>query len=458
MREKAVVIGGGAAGMFASVQLARRDMDVTVLEQNEKLGKKIFITGKGRCNFTNACSRETFFNSVVRNPKFLYSAWNGFSSADTLDFFENAGMPYKIERGSRAFPVSDHAYDVTDALKREMKRFGVKTVLHARVTDILISNKGANPGISDENPGISDENPENSEKNPEKNENTAKSKGQSSSVTGVEYEISDGKRQPERKILPADRVVLATGGLSYPTTGSTGDGFRMAKRLGHSVTDGRPSLVPLLTDPAYPELAGLSLKNVSLSLSDGPRKIYSGFGEMLFTHKGISGPLVLTASSILADFFSEDNKDAEFHGEIDLKPAVSGEEFEERLLRIFTENPNRNLANALRGVYPAGIIEPILCAAGIGPERKANTVSRKERADLVRASKHFPLRITGTAGFSEAVITRGGISVREINPKTMESKIVRGLYFAGELIDTDALTGGFNLQIAWSTAFAAGNA
>ena len=451
-QNSAVVIGGGAAGMFAAVMLGKRGFSVTMLEKNEKAGKKIFITGKGRCNFTNACDDETFFSSVIRNARFLRSSYSAWKSSDTMTFFEDAGMPVKVERGNRAFPVSDHAYDVTDALKRQLAKYRVKVLLHAEVQELITEN------IPDAAP-----------------------KSRDRRVTGVRYSVKGGAVQE----LSADRVIVATGGLSYPTTGSTGDGYRFAEETGHTVLPQSPSLVPFLTEEDVSPMAGLSLKNVAFTLKMDGKTAYTGFGEMLFTHHGISGPLVLSASSAVSgslpyakgkegklspDLTESDDgqkaRDEETGGdpqkkctaEIDLKPAIPEKEFEDRLLRIFSENPNRNLMNVLRGVYPSSMTEAVIRAAGADPEKKVHDVTRKERSAVVRATKHFPLTIAGTAGFSEAVITRGGISVKEINPKTMESKIVEGLYFAGEVLDVDALTGGFNLQIAWTTAYAAGNA
>ncbi|MBQ6036799.1 MAG: NAD(P)/FAD-dependent oxidoreductase [Lachnospiraceae bacterium] len=417
MSERAVVIGGGAAGMFASIQLAKRGMDVMVLEKNEKLGKKVFITGKGRCNFTNVCDEETFFRSVMRNPKFLYSAYHAFRAQDTVEFFENAGMPVKVERGRRAFPVSDHAYDVTDALKRLMKRYGVNVLLNTEAVRIET--------------------------------------GGEKQVTGVYFRSKEKNTdsQEEMGYAAAERVIIATGGLSYPSTGSTGDGYRFARETGHTVTDCTPSLVPLLTEENVSELAGLSLKNVTLTILK-PKKMSSEIGEMLFTHKGISGPLVLTASSILAG----EKCTFPVGAEIDLKPGITEEELDRRIVRLFEEHGAKNLSNLLRELFPVSMINWMIRLCGLDGTEKGRDVTRKERNILVRMTKHFPLMITGNAGYAEAVITKGGVSVKEIDPKTMMSKKIKGLYFTGEVIDTDALTGGFNLQIAWSTAFAAGNA
>ena len=411
MSKRAVIIGGGAAGMFTSIRLGEQGMDVTVLEKNEKLGKKIFITGKGRCNFTNTGDESTFFASVMRNPKFLYSAYHAFGAQDAVDFFEESGMPVKVERGNRAFPVSDHAYDVTDALKKRMKRVGVKVILNAEVQKIEI--------------------------------------GSEKKVTGVICTTKNGT-----EFIKADRVIVATGGLSYPSTGSTGDGYRFAEETGHTVVPTAPSLVPMITKEDTKELAGLSLKNVTLSIFDGNKTLYSGFGEMLFTHSGISGPLVLTASSVLAG----SKADFPLRTQIDLKPKVSAEEFDKRILRLVKEQKDKNLSNLFRELYPASMIKRMLDLCGLEGNRKAYTLTRAEREAIIHMTKRFPLTVTGSAGYAEAVITRGGVSVKDIDPKTMMSKKIKGLYFAGEVIDVDALTGGFNLQIAWSTANAAGNA
>ncbi|MGI6021031.1 MAG: NAD(P)/FAD-dependent oxidoreductase [Lachnospiraceae bacterium] len=413
MKKRAVVIGGGASGMMCSIFLAKNGFETILFEKNEKLGKKIFITGKGRCNFTNTCDHEDFFDSVVRNSKFMYSSYYGFTNLDVIDFFENAGMKTKIERGKRAFPLSDHAYDVTDALRREMKKYGVRVRLNTKVLEI----------IKDDN---------------------------EDAVNGVLIEnLLDGS---EEKIA-ADRVIVATGGKSYPSTGSTGDGYRFAARLGLKVTDTYPSLVSLLTKERFVhELAGLSLKNISFKLRSGKKNIYEGFGELLFTHRGISGPLVLTASTKVSSMLPGTTID----GYIDLKPAVSDKEFEARLIRTFSENPNKTVVNCLKGIYPSSLIPVIAGLSEIPDDTKANALTREMRGKIVENTKALKLTICDTGGFGEAVITRGGVDVRQINPSTMECKTVRGLYFIGEVLDVDALTGGFNLQVAWSTAHACG--
>lgn len=404
---EAIIIGGGASGMFASIYLARRGFSVTVIEQNEKLGKKLFITGKGRCNFTNDCTRQEFMENVMQNPKFLYSAVSDFPPARMIEELNGFGLKTKVERGNRAFPESDHAYDVIDVLKKQMKAAGVNVLLNTKVEKIIVRN-GA--------------------------------------VVGV---------KTEKKQYDAERVIVATGGVSYPATGSTGDGFRFAKTLGHSVTDLYPSLTAIsCSDEFCEELQGLSLKNVSLTVHSKKKEIFSGFGEMLFTHFGISGPVVLTASSVIGPRIGKE----ELSAEIDLKPAVDHEKVDAHFLRLFAENANRSLENAVRPYFPSSLVPVILKLADVDPEKKVHDITKEERTRLVSVTKGMPVHITGLRGFEEAVITKGGVSVKEIDPGTMESKLVKGLYFIGEVLDVDALTGGFNLQIAWSTAYAAGNA
>ena len=400
---RAVVIGGGPAGMMAAVAAAQAGDSVCLIEKNEKLGKKLFITGKGRCNVTNAADMDGLFANVCTNGKFLYSAFYGFSNTDVMDFLEQAGCRLKTERGERVFPVSDHSSDVIAAFQRELKKQGVEILLNTEVRELAVSDE---------------------------------------KITGVV--LKDGTR------LDADRVIVCTGGMSYPATGSTGDGYRFAKAAGHRVVEPRPALVPLQIQESWcGQLMGLSLKNVSLRLMCGNRKIYEGFGEMLFTHFGVSGPLVLTASSYY-------KKDSGAELLIDLKPAIDEEQLDRRLLRDFEENRNRQFKNGLGGLFPAKLIPVIVALSGVRPEKKVNEVTREERRTFVKLIKNFPLTVTGTRGFEEAIITGGGVSVKDVNPSTMESKKVKGLYFAGEVLDLDALTGGFNLQIAWSTGHLAG--
>ena len=402
---KVLVIGGGAAGMMAAYAAGMCGHEVTLLEQNEKLGKKIYITGKGRCNFTNASPLEEIMQAVVSNPKFLYSAFYTFSNDAVMDFFENQGMPYKIERGNRAFPVSDHASDVIRALERAMKEQNVRIRLHTQVRELLIEDDKA---------------------------------------TGVLLTNGD-------KIM-ADSLILATGGLSYPTTGSTGDGHTMAKNSGHKIVTPRPALVPLTTKEEYIlRLQGLSLKNVSLKIKDEKRVIYDAFGEMLFTHFGVSGPLVLSASSVLSRHFPR-----EYQAYIDLKPALSEEVLNERLLREFSERPNQHIKAVFQQLLPAKMIPVMIELSQISMDKPVNAITKEERRRLVGLFKAFPFTITGTRGFKEAIITQGGVSVKDIDPATMESKRIKDLYLVGELLDLDALTGGYNLQIAWSTGYLAG--
>lgn len=402
---KVLVIGGGAAGMMAAYAAGMCGHEVTLLEQNEKLGKKIYITGKGRCNFTNASPLEEIMQAVVSNPKFLYSAFYTFSNDAVMDFFENQGMPYKIERGNRAFPVSDHASDVIRALERAMKEQDVRIRLHTQVRELLIEDDKA---------------------------------------TGVL--LTDGDK------ITADSLILATGGLSYPTTGSTGDGHTMAKNSGHKIVTPRPALVPLTTKEEYIlRMQGLSLKNVALKIKDEKRVIYDAFGEMLFTHFGVSGPLVLSASSVLSRHFPR-----EYQAYIDLKPALSEEVLNERLLREFSERPNQHIKAVFQQLLPAKMIPVMIELSQISMDKPVNAITKEERRRLVGLFKAFPFTITGTRGFKEAIITQGGVSVKDIDPATMESKRIKDLYLVGELLDLDALTGGYNLQIAWSTGYLAG--
>lgn len=401
--KQTVVIGGGPAGMMAAVAAARAGGNVCLIEQNEKLGRKLFITGKGRCNVTNAADMETLFANVRTNPKFLYSAFYGFDNTDVMEFLERAGCPLKTERGDRVFPVSDHSSDVIAALERELKRQKVEIRLRAKVVQLKVSKE---------------------------------------KVTGVLLE--DGT------VLKAERVIVCTGGVSYPATGSTGDGYRFARETGHGVEEPFPALVPFRVREAWCARAmGLSLKNVSLRLLVESRRVYEGFGEMLFTHFGVSGPLVLTASSYY-------RPDREASLLIDLKPALDEEQLDRRLVRDFEENAKKQFRNSLGGLFPAKLIPVMAELSGIDPERKTCEITRQERQAFGKLIKNLPLTVAGTRGFEEAVITRGGVSVKDVNPSTMESKRVHGLYFAGEVLDLDALTGGFNLQIAWSTGYLAG--
>lgn len=405
-KDQVVVVGGGAAGMIAAVAAAERGRRVIIVEKNEKLGKKLYITGKGRCNVTNACGRDEFFEHIVSNPKFLYSAFHELDNDALMALLEDNGCSLKTERGERVFPDSDHASDVTAAFQRLLKKKRVEVRLNCAVCKIE-SEEGR--------------------------------------VTGVR--LTDGS------VIPAGSVIVATGGLSYPTTGSTGDGHRMAEELGHQVKACEPALVPLtIAEDWCKKLQGLSLKNVSLTMSCGKKKLYQGFGEMLFTHYGVSGPLVLSASS----FLGKKKGEQAVVLTVDLKPALTEEQLDKRILRDFEENVNRQFKNALNGLYPSKLISVMIERSGINPEKKVHEITKQERRRLVEITKAFTLSVLGKRGYDEAVITQGGVSVKEVNPSTMESKLVQGLYFAGEVLDLDGLTGGFNLQIAWSTGYLAG--
>lgn len=404
--KKVIVIGGGAAGMMAACMAAVEGAHVTLLEKNEKTGKKIYITGKGRCNLTNACQREEFLENVITNPKFLYSAFAQLDNQAVMNFFEKAGCRLKTERGDRVFPVSDHSSDVIAALNGELKKNRVQVMLHTEVSELLLEE---------------------------------------GSIKGVL--LSDGKK------LHADAVIIATGGRSYESTGSTGDGYRFAKQAGHTIKDLRPSLVPFVVKEEWcKKLQGLSMKNVAVTLKKEKKKIYEGFGEMLFTHFGVSGPLILSASS----FYTAKYNGQEALLTIDLKPAMDREQLDKRILRDFEENAGKQFKNALDKLLPAKLIPVMVELSGIDPHKKTNEVTKKERSRLLELFKELKLTVNGCRGYGEAIITGGGVNVKEIDPKTMGSRLVNGLYFAGEVMDVDALTGGFNLQIAWSTGALAG--
>ena len=403
---KVLIIGGGAAGMFASIFAARNGNEVHVYEKNEKLGKKLFITGKGRCNITNACDMETLFSNMVTNEKFLYSSFYGFTNQDVLDFFEEIGLKVKVERGNRAYPQSDHSSDVIKALEHEMKRQGVHVHLYTTVKEVLV---------------------------------------QDGRFTGLR--LADGDT------VNGDMCLIATGGLSYPTTGSTGDGYTFAKSLGHKIVDTIPSLVGIEAEEHYvPELMGLSLRNIDIKITDGKKQVYSEFGEMLFTHYGVSGPVIISASAYVGKLL---NKGKKLKLSIDLKPALSEEQLDARVLREFETNHNKQFKNSISALFPAKLIPVMIGLSGIDPEKKVNIISKEERQRFVKLIKNLEMTLTRVRDYKEAIVTQGGVNVKEINPSTMESKLVEGVYFAGEVMDLDALTGGFNLQIAWSTAYAA---
>lgn len=404
---RVVVIGGGAAGTFAAITAAKNGHTVTLIEKNEKIGKKIYITGKGRCNLTNASDMEILFNNVMSNRKFLYSAFYSYDNMAVIDFFNSNGMQTKIERGNRVFPASDHSSDVINTLTRVLKKEKVNVILNTCVKDVLIENNQVKGVILNDNTKIS-----------------------------------------------ADSVVIATGGLSYKTTGSTGDGLEFAKKSGHKITECSPALVPFnIKEEWVKELQGLSLKNTAISIYNDKKKLFNDFGEMLFTHFGVSGPMILSASaSIKPTLFKEPLKLV-----IDLKPALSEEQLDKRILRDFDEEKNKQFKNSIGKLVPAKLVPVIINLSEIDPDKKVNEISKEERLRLVKLIKNMTITINGLRDWNEAIITKGGVSVKEVNPSTMESKIVNNLYFAGEVLDLDAMTGGYNLQIAWSTGYLAGS-
>ena len=396
------VIGAGAAGLIAAGTAASLGADVLLFETNPKVGRKIYITGKGRCNVTNNCETSNILANIPVNPRFLYSALGNFNAQDTMNFFESLGVPLKTERGNRVFPISDKASDIVDALFSYVKKQGVKIVFHT-VNDVLEHQNG--------------------------------------------FLIKTDDKQ-----FTVDRVIITTGGASYPATGSTGDGYRFAKNFSHSIVSPRPSLVPLVEKgDTCQKLMGLSLKNVRLTALENNKKIFEDFGEMLFTHFGVSGPLVLSASAHMRHFGSKDYKIL-----IDLKPALDDKTLDKRLLNDFEKYKNSDFINALGELLPRKLIPVIIELAGINPHTKVHSITKAQRASLSKLIKAFPVEISGARPISEAIVTTGGVNVKEINPKTMQSKKKTGLYFAGEVIDVDAYTGGFNLQIAWSTGRLAG--
>ncbi|MGN0483299.1 MAG: NAD(P)/FAD-dependent oxidoreductase [Lachnospiraceae bacterium] len=403
---KVVVVGAGPAGMAAAIAAAENGHTVTVLEKNEKTGKKLYITGKGRCNLTNACDTQDLFRNINGNAKFLYSAIYGYDNFQVMQFFEETGLKLKTERGNRVFPESDHASDVIAALNRKMRELHVNVCLQTEVLQLCMEKDR---------------------------------------VTGLKLKNGD--------IIEAEAVIVATGGCSYPATGSTGDGYRFAKEAGMAVKPCLPALVPLTTAEEYvKELQGLSLKNVEIHIYNGKKCLYEDFGEMLFTHFGVSGPLILSASSKITDVLQKQTLSME----IDLKPALDDEQLDKRILRQFDQNQNRQFKNAIAKLFPAKLIPVMIEISGIDPEKKVNAVTKEERQKLMEKIRRFPLTLTGTRDFTEAIITKGGVSLKEIDPHTMESKKIKGLFFAGEVLDVDAMTGGFNLQIAWSSGHLAG--
>ena len=412
--KKVIVVGGGAAGLMAAYAAAVNGHTVTLIEKNEKLGKKIYITGKGRCNFTNDVAPEEFLQNVVRGNKFLRGSIYSFSSQKTIEFFENYGLSVKIERGNRVFPSSDHASDVTKTLEKACKSVGVDIHLNEKVEKIITEQ---------------------------------------TTMSNIGIMLRVVKLQTDKRLYDCDTAIIATGGLSYPTTGSTGDGYRFAKELGHSVTDLKCGLCGInLEGDIYKNVQGLALKNVSLCIKNGTKTVYNEFGELLFTHFGVSGPIVLSASSLINRLPL-----SSLTASIDLKPALDEQTLDKRLLRDFEKYKNKQIINALVEVLPQKLIPIVLSFSGVEEKKSVNALTKEERARLVKTMKALPLKLKSLRGFEEAIITSGGVALSEINPKTMESKRVEGLKFCGEVLDIDAFTGGFNMQIAFATGFAAGN-
>ena len=438
---KVIVIGGGPAGLVSAISAATENNEVIVLEKMKEPGRKLLITGKGRCNITSSLPMEDFIKNIPGNGKFLYSAFNNFTNEDIIKLLKEQGVNVKIERGQRVFPVSDKAIDVRDALINKAKKLGVKIITNAKVENIITKKN--------EQVYIANNSAENIEKNIEEKD----------TVEGVEFLIN-GKKE----YIKCNKVILATGGKSYPGTGSTGNGYEIAKKLGHTITKIVPSLVPLEAKEDSLEvckkLQGLSLKNVNVKFMDTEKNkvIYEDFGEMLFTHFGLSGPTILSGSAHLLRYknLEELLKSGKIKIIIDIKPALSIEKLDERILRDFSTEKNKMFKNSLDALLPKKMIDTIIEFSNINPNKKVNEITKKERENLVNLLKKFAITIKGFRPIEEAIVTAGGVTIKEINPKTMESKIINGLYFAGEIIDVDAYTGGFNLQIAYSTGCTAG--
>lgn len=412
---KVIIIGAGAAGMMAGIIAARKQHDVTIFEKNEKAGKKLYITGKGRCNLTNACDDTDLRESIVSNQKFMYSAFSRFSNYDCMGFFDELGLKFKVERGDRVFPESDRAADVIDCLKRELRRLHVNIEYNACVTDIIAAEENADAPVR--------------------------------RCSGIRARIGN-----KTQTFNCDELIIATGGCSYPSTGSTGDGYEFARRLGIAVTPLTPALVPVTAKEEWvKQLQGLSLKNINITVSAEGKVLYSEFGEMLFTHFGVSGPVVLSASSFIAKRI----KNEKLKMSIDLKPALDEKQLDERICRDFAEFKNKLFKNALDKLLPKKLIPVIVMLSGINPDKKVSGITAAERRQLVSLLKGLEITLTGLRGFNEAIITQGGIDVKEINPSTMQCRKIPNIRFAGEVLDVDALTGGFNLQVAWSTAYLA---
>ena len=443
---KVLIIGGGPAGMVAAISSAQNGNEVTILEKMNMLGKKLLITGKGRCNITSSIPIEDFIKNIPGNGMFLYSAFHNFDNNDILKLLKKEGVETKVERGNRVFPVSDKSIDVQQALIRTIKKLNIKVILNAKVEKILVNDEKI------------DKKQENNKQHTAKDEKI--NINNEKTVCGIKINLN-GKETT----IWADKIILATGGKSYPGTGSTGDGYRIAEELGHSITKIRPSLVPLVASKnngleICQKMQGLSLRNVGILLKDVTKNkvIYEDFGEMLFTHFGVSGPTILSSSAHLLRYKNVDEllKSGKIILSIDLKPALTEEKLDERILRDFGEEKNKDFKNSLDKLLPQKMIETIVKLSNISPTKKVNEITKKERSGLVHLLKHLEIGISGFRPIEEAIVTSGGVNIKEINPKTMESKLVKGLYFAGEIIDVDAYTGGFNLQIAYSTGYTAG--
>lgn len=406
-----IIVGGGAAGLLAAISASKEGKKVLLFEKNEKLGKKLFITGKGRCNVTNACPPDEFLSHVVTNPRFLYSAFSKFTNEDMMDFLESEGLSLKTERGQRVFPQSDRAGDIIDVLRAACRKNKVEIHYNTKVRGLLFNE---------------------------------------------EKTVCEGVVLEDGTCVRADGVILACGGCSYPQTGSTGDGYALAESAGHTVREPQPSLVPFAMRETWcKELMGLSLRNVSIRIKAKKKTVYEGFGEFLFTHFGVSGPLVLTASTCLGKYQKE-LAAGELSLYLDLKPALDPEQLDRRFLREFDVYRNKNLSNVLDQLLPRKLVPIFLSEVGLPADKKVRDVSKKERRRMVETMKNLPMHLTGVRGFSEAIVTRGGVHVKEVNPATMESKKMPQLFLAGELLDVDAVTGGYNLQIAWTTGYVAG--
>lgn len=407
MKYDVIVLGGGPAGMMAAGTSASLGKKTMLVEKNEKLGKKLFITGKGRCNVTNFADFDEFMKNIPKNSKFFYSSFKSFSNIDLIELLNSLGLKTKVERGGRVFPESDKSSDVIKALEKYLKKYNVEVKLNSKLMNIQQENGAINGVLLDSG-----------------------------------------------QVVECSSVIICTGGISYPQTGSTGDGYEIAKRTGHSISELMPSLVPLIAKEAFiKDLQGLSLKNVSIKANADGKQVYEDFGEMLFTHYGLSGPIILSASFFISDYL---RKKKEIKVEIDLKPALSEEDLDKRIIRDFEKNTNKQFKNSLDELLPQKLIPVIISLSGIDESKEVHQITKLERKALVKLLRGFNVTISGTRPIEEAIVTSGGINLKEINPKTMESKLVKGLYFAGEVIDLDAFTGGFNLQIAFSTGYAAG--